>query len=63
MFNMVSKPLQNHWVTCYQGSAIWPPTIDIRQPSLIVMVISGCVKESFIVISSFHYLNTRHLYP
>ncbi|KEH25248.1 hypothetical protein MTR_6g016695 [Medicago truncatula] len=42
---MVSKPLQNLWVTCYQVSAIGPPTIYVHEPSPIVLVVRGGVKS------------------
>ncbi|AES59223.1 hypothetical protein MTR_1g015900 [Medicago truncatula] len=34
-----------HWTTCYQVSAIEPPTIYVNEPSPIVLVVRGGVKS------------------
>jgi len=33
-----------HWATCYQVSAIGPPTSYVHEPGSIVLVVRGCVK-------------------
>ncbi|KEH21193.1 hypothetical protein MTR_8g099270 [Medicago truncatula] len=40
-----------HWATCYQVSAIEPPTIYVHEPSPRVLVVRGCVKSPNVGIS------------
>ncbi|AES91995.1 hypothetical protein MTR_4g122540 [Medicago truncatula] len=43
---MISEPLQDPYLTtCYQVSVIGPPTIYVHEPSPIVLVVRGCVKN------------------
>ena len=45
IFKMLSQPLQDPWIICYQVSAIGPPTIYVHEPSPIVLVVMECVKS------------------
>ena len=57
-----------HWATCYQVSAIGPPTIYVHEPSSIVLVVRGCVKSptsnrrwsyNVFISGSNHHLTSR----